>query len=254
MINVGELILNNANDEHYNLYPNLDAKYGPYESIEIALTNVPKSQRAIGLTIGIKSNNSITEYWFKSSIEDSGLVAKGNTVDLSDYYTKSQIDASQRTQDNKIVATENRLTAAENKIVAAEGLTQAGEWRMGGSQNGDLTSVFSVASEATCEYRYLYQYGGAQSDGWALKVPNGQYKIRILSCTTETNDKYINFHTFNINTNSVLDQLPLEKALTNNTEWVEFDPITVTNEVIWIYAAVNAKNRCGINAIEIIKL
>lgn len=39
---------------------------------------------------------------------------------MSDYYTKSQVDASQRTQDNKIVAAENRLTGAENKIVAAE--------------------------------------------------------------------------------------------------------------------------------------
>lgn len=46
----------------------------------------------------------------------------------------------------------------------------------------------------------------------------------------------------------------IEIALTDNTEWVEFNPITVTNEVIWIYAAVAAKTRCGINAIEIIKL
>lgn len=167
-----------------------------------------------------------------------------STIERTPIYSKS----------GKVLTGWERYCQNVDTIIADSGLTQAGEWRMGGSQNGDLTSVFSVASEATCEYRYLYQYGGAQSDGWALKVPNGQYKIRILTCTSETNDKYINFNTFKINGENVLDQLPLEKALTNNTEWVEFNPITVYTELIWIYAAVAAKARCGINAIEIIKL
>lgn len=30
---VGQLIVNNATDEQFNSYPNLDAKYGPYDDI-----------------------------------------------------------------------------------------------------------------------------------------------------------------------------------------------------------------------------
>lgn len=450
MINISELLLNNATDEHYNVYPNLDAKYGPYESIEIALTNVPKSQRTqdnkivaaenrltsaenkivaaennisgletsvqelqntvgqpsiytrgrvkkLHIKIGgignavnfvpIVAGDYIGE--FDVAVEDSDIIQRipyslhinsqstekpiesatiigpstaltnevvtvnlicvptdntqmndltitpdsgcsvsdksiagneltflvtfshsgsfdvvidnpntddswtyqvvvsdppvsqddntacfvnyglndlnkvryfddtlyGGRININEMNYESTIERTPiYSKSGKVLTGWQRYCDAVDSLIAAASLVQAGEWRNGASQNGDLTSVFSVASEATCEYRYLYQYGGAQSDGWALKVPNGQYKIRILSCTSETNDKYINFNTFNINNDSVLNQLPLEKALTNNTEWVEFNPITVTNEVIWIYAAVAAKARCGINAIEIIKL
>lgn len=74
--------MNNTSDENYNPYPNIDYKYGPYDSLEEALSYLPNRFRAIGLTFGVKdSNNNIVEYWFNGGISDSNAVKK---VDLND--------------------------------------------------------------------------------------------------------------------------------------------------------------------------
>jgi len=59
-------------------YANLDAKYGPYNSIENALENIPMSLRIQGLTVGIIIDNEIKEYWFSKGIENNNLVPKIN--------------------------------------------------------------------------------------------------------------------------------------------------------------------------------
>ena len=64
-------------------YANLDAKYGPYNSIENALENIPMSLRVQGLTVGIIIDNEIKEYWFSKGIENNNLILKTNPgVDL----------------------------------------------------------------------------------------------------------------------------------------------------------------------------
>ena len=57
-------------------YANLDAKYGPYNSIENALENIPMSLRVQGLTVGIIIDNEIKEYWWKNGIDNNKLVPK----------------------------------------------------------------------------------------------------------------------------------------------------------------------------------
>jgi len=48
-----------------NPYSNVDALYGPYESLEEALQSVPEEVRAQGLTIGVVNNSGkIEEYWW----------------------------------------------------------------------------------------------------------------------------------------------------------------------------------------------
>lgn len=80
---VGQLIVNNATDEQFNSYPNLDAKYGPYDDIGQALSTLSKPTRAVGLTVGIrKEGNVIEEYWFKGGIENKHLVLKQLSADL----------------------------------------------------------------------------------------------------------------------------------------------------------------------------
>lgn len=75
-ITVGQLINNNASDEQFKPYPNLDYKYGPYSSIAEALAKIPVEVRAIGLTVGIRTNSNIKEYWFNEGVEDRNLVVK----------------------------------------------------------------------------------------------------------------------------------------------------------------------------------
>lgn len=102
-------IVNNAVDSEYNLLPNIDAKYGPYSSTTEALMALAPNARAIGLTVGIKTSTGITEYWFKNGISDSNLVFKGEAPDLSNYYTKKEVD-------DKFTSTNNKVTKNTNDI------------------------------------------------------------------------------------------------------------------------------------------
>ena len=108
-INISQPIVNNAVDSKYNLLPNIDAKYGPYSSTTEALMALEPNARAIGLTVGIKTSIGITEYWFKNGISDSNLVVKGEAPNLSNYYTKKQVD-------DKFTSTNNKVTKNANDI------------------------------------------------------------------------------------------------------------------------------------------
>lgn len=108
-INISKPIVNNATDSKYNLFPNIDAKYGPYSSTTEALMALAPNARAIGLTVGIKTSIGITEYWFKNGISDNNLVVKGEAPNLSNYYTKKQVD-------DKFTSTNNKVTKNANDI------------------------------------------------------------------------------------------------------------------------------------------
>lgn len=77
-ITVGQLINNNATDKDFKPLPNLDFKYGPYSSIAEALSNIPAELRAVGLTVGIRVNSTIQEFWFNGGVRDVDLVVKNN--------------------------------------------------------------------------------------------------------------------------------------------------------------------------------
>ena len=77
-ITVGQLINNNATDKDFKPLPNLDFKYGPYSSIAEALSNIPAELRAVGLTVGIRVNSTIREFWFNGGVRDADLVVKNN--------------------------------------------------------------------------------------------------------------------------------------------------------------------------------
>lgn len=75
-ISIGQPLVNNSVDDNYNPLPDVDAKYGPYNSIAEALKELPPELRSVGLTVGIKQNNIINEYWFNGGIENKNLVVK----------------------------------------------------------------------------------------------------------------------------------------------------------------------------------
>lgn len=108
-INISQPIVNNAADSKYNILPNIDAKYGPYSSTTEALMALAQEVRAIGLTVGIKTSTGITEYWFKNGISDNNLVVKGEAPNLSNYYTKKEVD-------DKFTSTNNKVTKNTNDI------------------------------------------------------------------------------------------------------------------------------------------
>lgn len=135
-------------------------------------------------------------------------------------------------------------------LLTAAGLTRVPQWRQSTAANADLSDIFSIASETPVYYYYLYEYGKGLLDGWCIKVPNGKYKVRFLSSTTETADTYAKFEEFKLNELDILPDLP-KTSLTNNKTWTQWFNLNVTNGLIWFYASTTARNRCGINAIEV---
>lgn len=70
---------------------NIDYFYGPYESIEQANSNIPKSYRKQGRTVGIiNSQKGIDEYWYKEGIEDNHLVIKTQDVFIPEFSEDDQ--------------------------------------------------------------------------------------------------------------------------------------------------------------------
>ena len=58
----------------------IDLKYGPFSSLQNALSNVPSNLRYKGLSVGVISElGSIEEYWFKDGIDDEDLAIKRTT-------------------------------------------------------------------------------------------------------------------------------------------------------------------------------
>lgn len=119
-INISQSIVNNAADSNYNLLPNIDAKYGPYSSTTEALMALAPNARAIGLTVGIKTSIGITEYWFKNGISDNNLVVKGEAPNLSNYYTKKQVDDKFTSTNNKVTKNANDIQEIKETIADTE--------------------------------------------------------------------------------------------------------------------------------------
>ena len=55
---------------------NIDALYGPYNTLEEACIAIPVNRRAIGRTVAIIENGGAVEYWWKTGIADENLVLK----------------------------------------------------------------------------------------------------------------------------------------------------------------------------------
>lgn len=166
-INISQLIVNNAADSEYNLLPNIDAKYGPYSSTTEALMALAPNARAIGLTVGIKTSTGITEYWFKNGISDSNLVFKGEAPDLSNYYTKKEVDDKFTSTNNKVTKNANDIQEVKETIADIE---------MGNSSPYTQGQMRKIRVKIT----------GVPSGTYAVAIPPLKYDTEnVVSFTTD---------------------------------------------------------------------
>lgn len=67
-------------DPSTGLKPSLEATYGPFESIDAAYTAITEVFEAsiipVGLTVGIQTGQTITDYWFNGGTAKANLVKK----------------------------------------------------------------------------------------------------------------------------------------------------------------------------------
>lgn len=166
-INISQSIVNNAADSKYNLLPNIDAKYGPYSSTTEALMALAPNARAIGLTVGIKTSIGITEYWFKNGISDSNLVVKGEAPNLSNYYTKKQVDDKFTSTNNKVTKNANDIQEVKETIADIE---------MGNSSPYTQGQMRKIRVKIT----------GVPSGTYAVSIPPLKYDTEnVVSFTTD---------------------------------------------------------------------
>ncbi len=166
-INISQPIVNNAVDSKYNLLPNVDAKYGPYSSTTEALMALAPDARAIGLTVGIKTSTGIVEYWFKNGIGDHYLTVKGEAPDLSNYYTKKQVD-------DKFTSTNNKVTKNANDIQEVK--ETIADMEMGNSSPYTKGQMRKIRVKIT----------GVPSGTYAVAIPPLKYDTEnVVSFTTD---------------------------------------------------------------------
>lgn len=166
-INISQPIVNNAVDSKYNLLPNIDAKYGPYSSTTEALMALAPDSRAIGLTVGIKTSTGIVEYWFKNGIGDHYLTVKGEAPDLSNYYTKKQVD-------DKFTSTNNKVTKNANDIQEVK--ETIADMEMGNSSPYTKGQMRKIRVKIT----------GVPSGTYAVAIPPLKYDTEnVVSFTTD---------------------------------------------------------------------
>ena len=166
-INISQPIVNNAADSEYNLLPNIDAKYGPYSSTTEALMALAPDARAIGLTVGIKTSTGIVEYWFKNGIGDHYLTVKGEASDLSNYYTKKQVD-------DKFTSTNNKVTKNANDIQEVK--ETIADMEMGNSSPYTKGQMRKIHVKIT----------GVPSGTYAVAIPPLKYDTEnVVSFTTD---------------------------------------------------------------------
>lgn len=166
-INISQAIVNNAADSEYNLLPNIDAKYGPYSSTTEALMALAPDARAIGLTVGIKTSTGIVEYWFKNGIGDHYLTVKGEAPNLSNYYTKKQVD-------DKFTSTNNKVTKNANDIQEVK--ETIADMEMGNSSPYTKGQMRKIRVKIT----------GVPSGTYAVAIPPLKYDTEnVVSFTTD---------------------------------------------------------------------
>ena len=119
------------------------------------------------------------------------------------------------------------------------------KWLGASSFNPDLSSMFSIP----LSYQYSNKYNGIIYPIIGWKVPNGTYKVSILSSTTQSDHT----STGHIKINKVEQTLP-SLSLTNNKTWMEFDNIVVDDEKLAIMMWAEKSKRIGFNAIKIEKI
>lgn len=114
--------------------PNLDYKYGLYNSVEEAYEVLGESGDdviALGLTVGIKTENGVVEYWFKNGTTLADLVPKNTDAGLEEKIVENEKVAAAAFNElkkaNIALKQENaelRKVVVENEKVTAAALNE----------------------------------------------------------------------------------------------------------------------------------
>lgn len=157
-VTISDIVNFTGSDSRFNLYPQMDKRYGPYNSVSAALTALTTSKRCVGLTIGVKSGDSITEYWFKDGVSDSNLVEKADST-----YQNYKSNSGDKTKDDfystltKIVDTSTYviLHANADNVKVEVTLSDGEVVEIGSSSTTSTTGTISTEPPGQLAYLQL---------------------------------------------------------------------------------------------------
>lgn len=118
---------------------NVDYKYGPYASIDEAYATLCEDNLdviAVGLTVGIMTENGVVEYWFKKGTTKQDLVLKGIDPSVMDKITALEQENAKLKEmlslededGNGIPDGEDRLRIIENSVVKTSDIEDTGTY------------------------------------------------------------------------------------------------------------------------------
>lgn len=191
----------------------------------------------------IIANYSWADYKADHILDDTA----GKYLTISNYNNNAQIAPDNKMYDmttGEALAGWSRMSNDE-KIAFCGLLTSLDNWGSASSMNSDLSDLFATP----LEYAYSNKYNATVYPVLGWNIPNGTYKISILSSTTEADLA----STGHIKINNVELSLPAI-SFQNNKQWMEFENIQVTEGKLAVMMYAEKSKRIGYNAIKIEKI
>lgn len=148
----------------------------------------------------------------------------------------------------KLLSGWKRAGDEQESYIANTGETYQ-KWIGPPAQSGETTNIFSTSPTF---YQNVTKYNTKVANCLRYKVPNGSYKVRFLSSTTEANDAYTNA-VISINGVDKTSEFPTG-AYSRKQEWTAYMDAVVTDGKLTIMVVANPSKRVGFNAIEIKKI
>lgn len=179
-------------DNEDNLLPNNNVLYGPYETIDEAydtIYNVLGDDIPIGLTIGIKVDDKITEYWFNGGITKYNLVAKNETssngnIDIEDIKTDINTNKNNITLLDKNV---EALSLSTQKIIDGR-IVVAEAGKAGKAEKDSDGKIIKNTYAKKEDYNYTLGTALATSElGKYLNISHNYNKTLAIPYATENN-------------------------------------------------------------------
>ncbi len=172
--------------------PEINYFYGPWESVEETLDNIPQLARIKGLTVGIIEGPEIVEYWFKNGEE---LVLK--SIDPTLVYTADEIRLIINSLDTKIDTKVDKVT--DSRLITGEEATKLAEAITRPVFEEELTDRLATKVDVTANQRLITEEEATKLDNAVTPGDLESYSLKNIEGLEEVlevpkeEDKYIKF-------------------------------------------------------------
>ena len=145
----------------------------------------------------------------------------GGSVDLSDYYTKDEVDKELK----------NKVSIAPGKGLSENDYTDEDKTKLSELHNYDDSGIYPDKYLAQITYPYKANEEGIMKFGYQFyDLPNGNYRVKILASTIK--EGFSGTGELGYNINDTEQKVDANFPLNNLSEFIVFDSVAVTDGII----------------------